>query len=686
MELNGYLTFDKSAIDAANLCDRFSADDLATIGDVVKQGYDADEYSRDRWKRRNQAALDLAMQVQKDKNFPWPGCANVDFPLITIAALQFHARAYPAIIQGTDVVKYRVVGEDPEGTEKARSERIGTHMSWQLTEQDKAWEEQLDRALLVAPIAGCAFKKSFYSSTLGHNVSLLVLPQDLVIDYYATSTEAARRKTHIIPVFRNEVHERILRGTYRDIRDLGWYKTPPPRPASVQTADKDKRTGSYQPQSDDATPFTFLEQHCWLDLDNDGYQEPYAITIEITSGDVIRIVARVDDLKDVERTGAGEILSIRATEYFTKIPFIPSPDGGIYDIGFGTLLGPLNETTNSLINQLLDAGTMATTAGGFLGRGAKMRGGSYTFAPMQWQRVDSTGDDLRKSIFPLPIREPSAVLFQLLSLVINYAQRVSGSTDMLVGENPGQNTPAQTSQAMIEQGAKIYTAIFKRIWRSMQQEFSKLYILNGQYLPVKVTYGENGAFALREDYLGDPSRIAPVADPNVMSDQQKIQQAVALKQAAQGNPGYDVDAVEVLFLKSIKIDNIQAIYPGTKNLPPPGPTEKMQIEMLKTERAKLELEAKVQMFAAELLEEQRLNNASIMEMQAKAAKAIADANSEQQYAEIARMQAMISAAKLDNEKIMRQLDMILKGTELELKAEELEVKKNESKSKNADGK
>lgn len=679
MELTSYLTFNKATIDAANLTDRFSDEDLKNIGTEVQQGYLSDRQSRFKWEKRNGAAMDLAMQIQKDKNFPWPGCSNVNFPLVTIAALQFHARAYPSIVQGTNIVKYRVVGDDPEGTEKARAERIGTHMSWQLTEQDTAWEEQLDRALLVAPIAGCAFKKSFHSSALGHNVSDLVLPQDLVMDYYARSVEAARRKTHIIPVYRNEAHEKILRGAYRDVRDLGWYKTPPPTVTDKQTTDRDKRTGQSPPQSDDATPYTFLEQHCWFDLDNDGYQEPYIVTIEATSGDVVRIVARVNSDADVEKTAKGEIISIKAIEFFTKIPFIPSPDGGIYDIGFGVLMGPLNESANSLINQLMDAGTMATTGGGFLGRGAKIRGGVYTFAPLEWKRVDSTGDDLKKSIVPLEVREPSAVLFQLLSLLINYSQRVSGSTDMMVGENPGQNTPAETSRAMVEQGGKIYSAIFKRIWRAMQKEFSKLYVLNAQYLPVKTSFGMGGAFALREDYLGDPTRIAPVADPNVMSDQQSYFQARAIKEAAVGNPGYNPDEVERTYLRALRVDNIDALYPGTEDLPPPGPSEKLQIEMLKVEQKNKELEVKVQMFAATLMEEQSINVAKIMELQAKSTKLIADANSEQQYAEIAALQTAINAEKLNFEKITRQLELMLKGVEIDGKLTEIANKKSNGK-------
>jgi chaperonin GroES len=663
LELDQHLVFDQETIDSPNLCDKFSSEDLDKIGAHIHDGYERDRTSREKWEKRTTAAMDLAMQLQKAKNFPWPGAANIAFPLVTIAAMQFHSRAYPAIIQGTNVVRYRVIGDDPTGQEAERAKRIGTHMSWQLTEQDRGWEEQLDRALLVVPIAGCAFKKSYHSSKKGYNVSDLVLPYDLVMDYYAKSVEDARRKTHIIPMYKNDLHTMCKVGMYRDVTEEGWYKSPSPPTANNVTAARDKRLGKNPPQSDDDTPFQMLEQHCWLDLDNDGYDEPYVVTIEDNSACVVRIVARCDDGKDVERLDDGSIISIQAFESFTKMPFIPSPDGGVYDIGFGVLLGPLNETTNSLINQLVDAGTMATAAGGFLGRGAKIRGGVYTFAPLEWKRVDSTGDDLKKSIFPLPVREPSNVLFQLLGLVIDYSNRIAGSTDMMVGQNPGQNTPAQTSQAMVEQGSKIYSAIFKRFWRAMQNEFMKLYVLNGIYLPDKQTFGENGAFALRSDYLGDPTRIAPVADPSAQSDQQRFMKAQALIEVSSKFPGYDPDIVQTRFLEAIQVEGISQVYGGIKKFPP-GTSEKVQIENMKLQAKNADSQFLMQKFAAELLEEQRVNSAVIMELQAKAAKAIADANSEQQFAEIAKMNAQISLAKAEDDKLMKRLKLLMDGIKI----------------------
>jgi len=178
-------------ISKGNVCSMFSDKDLDAIGAWAWDGWNQDEASRDKWLKRNEAGMDLALQIQKDKNFPWANCSNVAFPLITIAALQFHARAYPAIITAPNLVSARVIGEDAEGKEKARADRISTHMSWQLLEQDQPWEEHEDRGLLVAPIAGCVFKKSYFSNRLGHNVSELVLPRDLVMNYWPSQSRTA---------------------------------------------------------------------------------------------------------------------------------------------------------------------------------------------------------------------------------------------------------------------------------------------------------------------------------------------------------------------------------------------------------------------------------------------------------------------------------------------------------------
>jgi chaperonin GroES len=669
LKLDSPLKLDLAAIQSPNLCDRFEAEDLKRIGVECFNGYQRDEQSRAIWMKRNEAGMDLALQVQKDKNFPWPGCSNVAFPLVTIAAMQFHARAYPAIVGEDQLVKVPVFGPDPDGSKNERAERVSTHMSWQLRYQDKDWEEQTDKGIFNLSIVGTNFKKTYYSASCKCNDSDLVLAKDLVLNYWAKSVEECPRKTHKLPTFRNEVYENVMRGKWRDILDEPWYQGPPTPRLTTTQIHQDNRQGQQPPLTDDTTSLMFLEQHVNLDLDDDGYAEPYIVTFEQTSQCVVRIVCRFDREDAIERVvsgpNKGKIISICATEYFTQYTFIPSPDGGIYGIGFGVFLGPLNESVNSLVNMLLDSGTMQTTGGGFLGRGAKIRGGIYTVAPFEWKRVDSTGDDLRKSIFPLPVNQPSDVLFQLLSLLINYTSRVSGTTDITVGENPGQNTPAETSRTMVEMGQKIYTAIFKRIWKATASEFEKLYKLNGVFLPLDQP--QVGG-AIRADYLIKDNTVCPVADPNITSETARVQLAITLKQAATTTPGYNRDEVEKRFLKAIRCDGIETIFPGTQGAPPPE-DPKLQVAKLKdagdTQRLQLELQAKQQEFMARLDEERRINNAKILELSAKAEQEAAAAQTEQQFAQVALINAEIGHMRAQNEHLNTQIEHFLRMAEIQ---------------------
>lgn len=658
LNLDNHIELTEDLIKEANLCEHFTRADLNKIGAFVNASYERDVESRKPWVARTEAAMDLAMQIQEAKTWPWAGCANIKFPLVTIAALQFHARAYPTIINGRSVVQCRVVGDDPQGISRNRAKLIGEHMSWQLLEQDEVWEEEQDRALLNVPIVGTAFKKTFYDASKGHNVSQLVLAKDLVLDYWARSVESCPVKTHIIPLFRNEIHERVRRGQYVDCLNEPWYTGTAQVSSSEQTNSADNRAGLTRPDSDYNTPFDCLEQHCWLDLDNDGYAEPYIVTFEKSSTQVLRIVPRFERWEDIEFNSDGEIIRIAATEYFTKIPFIPSPDGGIMDIGFGVLLGPLNESVNSAINQLFDAGTVSNTAGGFLGRGAKIRGGTYEFKPFGWHRVDASGDDLRKSVFPLPVREPSAVMFNLLSLIIDYTGRISGATDMMVGENPGQNTPAETSRTMMEQGEKIYSAIFKRVWRSMKQEFKKLFVLNSLWLPAETTFGDAQKIR-REDYSGGAASVIPVADPYISSEGAKFAKATMLKEAAAASGGYDADEVERRYLQALGVDQIDQVYPGLANQPPPPPDVKIQLQEMKNQLAFAQLENKQREFVATLMLTQRLNEAKITEMMASVEKIRAETADVGSDNRINAFRAGIEAIREQNNQLNTQIDTML---------------------------
>jgi chaperonin GroES len=608
----------------ANIAELLCKEDLEKIGVDVVKNFDNDLMSRSSWEKRTEASLKLALQVAENKNFPWANASNVKFPLITIAALQYHARSYPVLVDSDLPVKCRVVGDDKDGLRALRATRVEQHMSYQLLEEDEDWESEMDKVLITQPIIGCAFKKTYYDPIRKHNISENVLAKDLVVNYWTKSLETASRVTHVLQMSRNEIYERTARGLWlEDVsegRNQQW--------SSVAMGNglqslQDKAQGLQPPEPNDtSTPIEMLEQHCHIDFDKDGYAEPYIVYVRRDNKKVARIVARYTN-SDVEVNDESVILSIKAEQYFTKYPFIPSPDGGFYDLGFGVLLGPLNESINTIINQLVDAGTMANTAGGFLSRGIKLRGGNYSFNPMEWKHVDTTGDDLRKGIVPLPVREPSQVLFTLLNLLINYGERIGGSVDILSGQNPGQNTPAETTRTMAEQGMKIFNGIFKRTHRSLKQEFRKLYRLNQIFVTENTPYvsdAKGTGIVLAADYEGPVTDVMPTADPAVTSDAQRIHQANAIAMRVQATPGlYNRYEVERAYLKAIKITNIDKLLPDPKgpNAVPPPVNPKVQIEQMKQQAKQASDQLNMKMALLKLMGEAELKQAQIQKLEAE---------------------------------------------------------------------
>ena len=310
------------------------------------------------------------------------------------------------------------------------------------------WEEDMDKMMMALPITGTAFKKTYFCPQRLRNVSEYVNPRDLVINYFAKTVETASRKTQKLTYYPNELVELMRSGFFSDCDVF-----------SSTYTDEDTQivyeTTGINPQDDgEDNAHIVLEMHCLLDLDEDGYQEPYIVHIHEDSEKILRIFPRFTQ-EDIMYNQDGEIAKITPTEYYTGYIFPQNPESDIYGLGFGTLLGPLNETANTLINQLIDAGTLATTQGGFLGRGFKVKGGHFSFKPGEWKVTQSTGDDLRKNVFPLPVREPSGVLFQLLGMIVEAGQSMASTKDIMMGESPGQNQPATTTMAVLEQGLKV---------------------------------------------------------------------------------------------------------------------------------------------------------------------------------------------------------------------------------------
>lgn len=573
----------KSVIGHINVTQILTDDQITEIGANVKAGYDEDKLSRSKWEISQEGYMKLAMQVMEDKNTPWSGASNVKYPLLTTATMQFGARAYPALITSPSIVKGRVTGFDETGEKAKSAERVGKHMSYQLIEEMDGWEEDMDKLSVSLPILGDLFKKTYFSPAKQKNVSELVYPKKFVVNYWSKSILDAPRMTHELDLTDNDIYERITSGLFVDQE---YIKIP-----VEDDAAKNELHGLSAPPLGDTTPNESLEQHCWIDLDGDGYKEPYIVTM--VNGRVARVIASFDE-EGVILSSSEKIICIKRIEYFTKYGFIPNPDGSFYDIGFGVLLGPINETINTTINQLIDAGTMANRSAGFLGRGARIKGGLKSFDPFEWKVVNASGDDLRKSIVPLPVREPSNVLFSLLGLMIEAGKELSNTVPMLMGQNPGQNQTATTSMAVIEQGLKVFSAIFKRMHRSLKHELKLIKRLNKLYLPEEAYFNvldkeEGREQIFKRDYSDDITDVQPYSDPNIVSELQVMIKAQQVSEMmAQGLIPNQVAGAR-LILESMDLPNLEAL------LTPPEPQINPEFELKRAE-----FEHKVQMDKARL--------------------------------------------------------------------------------------
>ena len=588
-----------------NIAQDLDDDILGKIGREVVSGYLLDDDSRSEWKERNEDGLKIAMQVKEHKTHPWPNCANIMFPLISTAAIQFASRAYSEIVRGRDIVHAAVNGDDPTGEREDRAKRIGEHMSYQLLDEMPEWECDTDQLLHILPLVGCHFRKTYYSDLYKRNISEGVLANHFVVNYNAKDLATCRRATHEIYLYKNEALEKERFGLWLE-----------------------SEGGDYS-KEDAEDQELFLEQYCWLDLDGDGYEEPYVVMVHKETEKVKRITARYEMSGITESpVKKGVVAKIDPVEYFTKFSFIPSPDGGFYDLGFNILLGPLNDSINTLLNLLVDAGTLSNLQSGFISQGIRVRGGNYSFRPGEWKIAMNTGQVLKDSLVPLPAREPSGVLFQLLGFLNDNAMRLASVSETMSGETPGANVPATTVLALIEQGLKVFTSIYKRIFRSLKSEYAKLYRLNSIYLPDQAHYRilTTSKAIARQDYILNDCAVEPVADPTQASEALRLAKARALMEIMQSMP-LPEQKVEILrrYCEALSVTNLDKLFPMDKiqaamNAPPPPNPELLRLQ-LDTHKAEdsmrhkdIELHTKIEEAIAR-----------IELMAAQAQKAVADA-------------------------------------------------------------
>ena len=639
-----------------NLAEDLDDDTLISIGNDVVEGYETDKASREPWEKDLKTWTELALQISGNKTYPWPNAANIKYPLLATAAMQFAARAYPTLVPSDGkIVKCRITGFDHDGEKTKRAERISKHMSYQVLEEMEDWEEDMDKLLICLPIAGTCFKKTYWNPNKQRNCSILVLPKTLVVNYFCRRLEEAERITEVLTQTKRKVKELQNQGLYLDV------KLSDP---SVGTEDPTKSINeAFQntTSEDNTTPYIILEQHTYLDLDQDGYSEPYIVTVELDSHKVLRIIPRFNG-DSVIVDEKSKVISIEATQYYTKYSFIPNPDGGFYDLGFGRLLGPLNNSANTIINQLVDAGSLSNLQSGFIGKGLRIKMGETKFVPGEWKAVNATGDDIKKQIFALPVREPSDVLFKLLDLLLKSGKELASVAEIFVGKMPGQNTPATTTMATIEQGMKVFTSVYKRVYRSLASEFKKIYKLNREYMNNEEYIAVLDEPVQQEDYKGPENDIYPGADPTAVSSQEKQAKIQAVMQLLQLGT-IDPMAVTMLYLEAHEIPNPEKLM----KQPQPQPDPKMEAIKAKAQvdqqKAQIDMQVaqhKMQLEQATKEQELQMKAAQVQqELEAKKMQAILDAQLAQAtQGSKMQMEQQAAQAKMGQQAQQSKLNMV----------------------------
>ena len=574
-------------IDDINLARYLDDDELDQIGMKVVEEYRIDENSRNDWCQKAEMAMKFAIQDAQPKQYPWPGASSFVFPLITQATIEFAARTSPAIVQGRNVVKGVVWGDDkgtvatqdgkPDGqpitddngqpiwkvkpgAKRELADRIGEHMSWQLLVEMPEWEPQTDQLLHQIPVIGGASRKTFWCPTERRNKSLFVSLLNLVWNYHAPSFEAAPRHTEKVLLYPNQITD--LERTYDDDNsDDGMFLC---LNYGIGGGTEGERFNGVEISSGDGNdpdaPQLFIEQHRRLDLDDDGYPEPYIVTVHLRSSKVVRIVARYDaDGIDASDDGK-EVYRIKPIEFYTLYPFLPSIDGGSYPMGFGQLLRPLNEGINTTINQLFDAGHLANAGGGFMSDQIGVPSGQTLFQVGKYTRVTTKGQAIRDAVFPIPFPGPNTVLFQILGALISSAKEVAGIGNILAGDAAIANAPPTTVLALIEQGMKFYTAIAKRVFRAMKAETAKLYALNRKHIDKAQEYriGDECKIIDPDDYR-QGGGVEPVADPTMTTDMQRLGRAQIIMSTIT-EPEVDRKEILTRFYEAANIDRVGELF------------------------------------------------------------------------------------------------------------------------------
>ena len=518
--------------------------------------------SRDAWEETYTKGLDLLGVGSTDRSVPFEGASGVTHPLIAESVTQFQAQAYKELLPSGGPVKTKVLGVANPETE-GQATRVKNFMNYLIMEKMEEFDPDMDQMLFYLPLSGSTFKKVYYDEAKGRPVSKFVAAQDVVVPYTATDLVTAPRISHVLKMTDNEVRKLQVSGIYRDI-ELG-----DPGDTEEDTVEQkvDELQGISRTYKDELR--NILEIHSVMEIegfeDKDeqgeltGIKLPYIVTIDRSKGDVLSIrknYAENDPLKET-------------IQYFVHYKFMPGL--GFYGFGLTHMIGGLGRAATSILRQLIDAGTLANLPAGFKARGVRVRNSDDPLQPGEWRDIDVPGGDIRSAITPLPYKEPSATLAQLLAALIEGGRRFISVADEQVNNMSGE-TPVGTTVAMLERGMKVMSAIHKRLHYGQKNEFRILARIVAENLPPFYPYQVAGASPeiKQQDFDGRVD-IIPVSDPNIFSMAQRVALAQSQLQLAQSNPEmHNMYASYQRMYQALEVQNIDEILPP---IPEPQPMD-----------------------------------------------------------------------------------------------------------------
>ena len=527
------INFDPSAMGEvapdhnSNLSDYMDDQFLGQLGSELYSNYEDYNNSRKDWAQAYREGLDLLGFKYEMRSEPFQGSSGATHPVLAEAVTQFQALAYKELLPADGPVRTQTLGLSSEEKTNQAS-RVKDFMNYQLMEVMKEYEPEFDTMLFHLPLAGSAFKKVYYDEIEGRAVSKFVPAEDLVVPYSANSLDEAEAIVHVIKISANELRKQQVGGFYRDVELTPGLNNESDLKKKERELEGVTETG----YNDDV--FTLLECHVNLDLEGfedmgadgepTGIKLPYIVTIEETSREVLSI-KRNFEMNDPKKS---------KIQYFVHFKFLPGL--GFYGFGLIHMIGGLSRTATSALRQLLDAGTISNLPAGFKQRGIRIRDDAQAIQPGEFRDVDAPGGNIKDAFMMLPFKEPSQTLLQLMGVVVNAGQRFASIADMQVGDG-NQQAAVGTTVALLERGSRTMSAIHKRLYAALKQEFKMLARVFKLYLPPEYPYDvAGGERVIKQQDFDDRIDILPVADPNIFSQTQRISIAQTELQLAMSNP------------------------------------------------------------------------------------------------------------------------------------------------------